>query len=115
MKPLVSCALLLVVFSVSFAHHEELCEKDDEQLKSELICIKLLISQEANKSFNDAKKDLNCNSRSCVIRKLCEGGDLNAAMEQYFTDEQILEIHNAATACDPDAANEDDSPITTKK
>ncbi|KAH8034459.1 hypothetical protein HPB51_024399 [Rhipicephalus microplus] len=76
-------------------------QKDDEQLKSELICIKLLISQEANKSFNDAKKDLNCNSRSCVIRKLCEGGDL---------DEQILEIHNAATACDPDAANEDDSP-----
>ncbi|XP_049515948.1 antimicrobial peptide microplusin-like isoform X1 [Dermacentor silvarum] len=108
MKAFLVCALLATVAGVSFAHHLDLCKKNDKELKSELDCIKELISKEAKKSFDKAQEALGCQDWSCVIRKLCAGGDLEGAMEQYFTDEQITEIHNAATACDPDAENEED-------
>ncbi|KAL3180545.1 hypothetical protein MRX96_009092 [Rhipicephalus microplus] len=107
MRTFLVCAMLATVATVSFAHHLELCGKNDEQLKSELECIQSIISQSANNSFDTAQQYLGCEDRSCVIRKLCEGGDLEGAMAQYFTQDQITEIHNAATACDPDAENED--------
>ncbi|XP_075537083.1 antimicrobial peptide microplusin-like [Dermacentor variabilis] len=103
MKAFLVCAMLATVTAVSFAHHLELCEKDDEQLKSELQCIRRKLSAATKQSFNNAKQDLGCQDWSCVIRNLCAGGDLEGAMAQYFTPEQITEIHNAATACDPDA------------
>ncbi|XP_065292469.1 antimicrobial peptide microplusin-like [Dermacentor albipictus] len=103
MKAFLVCAMLATVTAVSFAHHLELCEKDDEQLKSELQCIRSILSAATKQSFNHAKQDLGCPDWSCVIRNLCAGGDLEGAMAQYFTPEQITEIHNAATACDPDA------------
>ncbi|XP_050052143.1 antimicrobial peptide microplusin-like [Dermacentor andersoni] len=103
MKAFLVCAVLATVTAVSFAHHLELCEKDDEQLKSELECIRGMLSEAAKQSFDNAMTALGCADWSCVIRKLCEGGDLEGAMAQYFTQAQITEIHNAATACDPDA------------
>ncbi|XP_049272430.1 antimicrobial peptide microplusin isoform X4 [Rhipicephalus sanguineus] len=96
MKAFLICALLATVATVSFAHHLELCKKQDEPLKTELQCIGIHISAEANQSFDKAMKTLGCKDRSCVIRKLCAGNDLTA---------QITEIHDAATTCDPEAGH----------
>ncbi|KAH7980252.1 hypothetical protein HPB49_014181 [Dermacentor silvarum] len=106
MKAFLVCALLATVASVSFAHHLDLCEKNDEQLKTELDCIRGKLSEEAKKSFDEAQKALGCTDWSCVIKMLCKDGDLMENLKKYFTDDQITEIHNAATACDPDAETE---------
>ncbi|KAH6944083.1 hypothetical protein HPB50_001809 [Hyalomma asiaticum] len=129
MKAFLVCALLATVVATSFAHHLELCKKQDGELKTELQCIGLHISAEANQSFNTAVKTLGCKDWSCVIRKLCVGNDLanesfDAAQEALDCEDkscvirklceegdlpdQILEIHNAATACDPDAKDEEE-------
>lgn len=105
MKAFLICALLATVATVSFAHHLELCKKQDEPLKTELQCIGLHISAEANQSFDKALKTLDCKDRSCVIRKLCAGNDLEGAMADHFTKAQITEIHDAATTCDPEAGH----------
>ncbi|KAK8763114.1 antimicrobial peptide microplusin-like [Amblyomma americanum] len=101
MKAFLVCVLLATFAALSFAHHLELCGKNDGQLKRELQCIRRSISAAANQSFDNAVRDLRCRDNSCVIRKLCVGNDLEKAMAKYFTRAQITEIHNAATACDP--------------
>ncbi|XP_049515951.1 antimicrobial peptide microplusin-like isoform X5 [Dermacentor silvarum] len=103
MKAFLVCVLLTTVAAVSFAHHFELCDKQDEPLKNKLQCIGLHISQGANRRFDRTLKALGCQDRSCVIRKLCVANDLEAAMATYFTKHQITEIHNAATTCNPEA------------
>ncbi|XP_037559717.1 antimicrobial peptide microplusin-like [Dermacentor silvarum] len=105
MKAFLVCALLATIVAVSLAHHLELCNKKDEQLKNELQCIGLHISAGANQSFDKALKTLSCQDWSCVIRKLCVGNNLEAAMANHFTKPQITEIHNAATTCDPEAGH----------
>ncbi|XP_037269733.2 antimicrobial peptide microplusin [Rhipicephalus microplus] len=105
MKAFMVLALLATFAAVSTAHHLELCKKQDEQLKTELQCIGLHISAEANQSFDKALKTLGCRDRSCVVRKLCAGNDLESAMATHFTKTQITEIHNAATTCDPEAGH----------
>ncbi|KAL1429212.1 hypothetical protein MTO96_016543 [Rhipicephalus appendiculatus] len=81
------------------------CVRPEKVSASYLPRCFVALTQAANDSFDAAQQDLGCEDRSCVIRKLCEGGDLEGAMAQYFTQAQITEIHNAATTCDPDAAN----------
>ncbi|XP_050052532.1 antimicrobial peptide microplusin-like [Dermacentor andersoni] len=105
MKAFLVCVLLAMVGAVSFAHHLELCDKQDGQLKNELQCIGLHISRGANQSFDKALKTLGCQDWSCVIRKLCVGNNLEAAMANHFTKPQIAEIHSAATTCDPEAGH----------
>ncbi|KAL1429210.1 hypothetical protein MTO96_016541 [Rhipicephalus appendiculatus] len=105
MKAFMVCALLATFAAVSFAHHVELCKKQDDQLRTELQCIGLHISAAANQSFNKAVKTLGCQDWSCVIRKLCVGNDLEAAMANHFTKSQISEIHSASTVCDPEAGH----------
>uniref|UniRef100_A0A6M2E1F2 Antimicrobial peptide microplusin n=1 Tax=Amblyomma tuberculatum TaxID=48802 RepID=A0A6M2E1F2_9ACAR len=105
MKAFLVCVLVAAFAAVSFAHHLELCDKNDGQLKSELRCIRRSISTAANRSFDNAARDLRCRNDTCVIRKLCVGNDLEKAMAKYFTRAQIGEIHEAATACDPSASH----------
>ncbi|XP_037559718.1 antimicrobial peptide microplusin-like [Dermacentor silvarum] len=107
MKAFLVCVLLTTVAAVSFAHHVELCDKQDEQLKNELQCIGLRISRGANQSFDKALRTLSCQDWSCVIRKLCVGNNLESAMANHFTKPQITEIHRAATSCDPEAGHHD--------
>ncbi|XP_077532162.1 antimicrobial peptide microplusin-like [Haemaphysalis longicornis] len=95
--------LLVIAFmAAASAHHQELCHKSDPVLVIELACIEQRISAEANTAFQAAVAKLNCNDRACAMRKLCTAADLNKEMLKYFTIKQIGEIHNAATACDPD-------------
>ncbi|XP_077549976.1 antimicrobial peptide microplusin-like [Haemaphysalis longicornis] len=101
MKAILVCLLLAGAVLLSSAHHEELCDKQGRQLRSQLRCIQGNISAAANRSFDQAVRALGCRDRSCAIKKLCAGGDLEAAMEEYFPKSEILEIHNAATDCDP--------------
>ncbi|KAL3180537.1 hypothetical protein MRX96_009084 [Rhipicephalus microplus] len=77
MKAFVVCALLATFAAVSFAHHLELCKKQDDQLRTELQCIGLHISAEANQT----------------------------AMANHFTKSQISQIHSASTVCDPEAGH----------
>lgn len=98
-----SCLLVVALVVVASAHHLELCKKSDEDLVTELECIQGKLSQATNAAFDAAVQQLDCTDRACAIRKLCAGNDLEGAMAEYFTAEQINEIHNAATACDPDA------------
>ncbi|XP_077531703.1 antimicrobial peptide microplusin-like [Haemaphysalis longicornis] len=104
MNAVVASSLLVVsLVVVASAHHLELCKKSDAELVKELDCIKGILSEQTNAAFEAAVKQLNCTDRPCAIKKLCAGNDLEGAMAKYFTPEQINEIHNAATACDPDA------------
>ncbi|KAK8786047.1 hypothetical protein V5799_007586 [Amblyomma americanum] len=98
-----SCLLFLVVLvAAASAHHLELCKKNDEVLARELQCIEKFIPPVTNAAFDTAVQALGCTDRSCAMRKMCEGGDLEKAMSQFFTPEQIGHVHDAATACDPD-------------
>lgn len=101
MKAILVCLLLAGVVLSSSAHHAELCDKEGRHLRAQLRCIQGNISAAANRSFDQAARALGCRNRSCVIKKLCAGGDLEAAMQDYFTKSEILEVHNAATSCDP--------------
>ncbi|XP_077560060.1 antimicrobial peptide microplusin-like [Haemaphysalis longicornis] len=104
MNAVVASSLLVVALVVvASAHHLELCSKSDADLVKELDCIKGMLSKQTNAAFDEAVKQLNCTDRACAIKKLCAGNDLEGAMAKYFTAAQITEIHNAATACDPDA------------
>lgn len=98
-----SCLLVVALVVSASAHHLELCQKNDSDLVTELACIQGKLTSETNAAFDNAVQKLNCTDRACAIRKLCAGNDLEKAMAEYFTPEQINEIHNAATACDPDA------------
>ncbi|XP_077485513.1 antimicrobial peptide microplusin-like isoform X3 [Amblyomma americanum] len=62
-------------------------------------------SSAANRSFDNAARNLGCQDSACVIRKLCVGNDLQKAMAKHFTRSEITEVHNAATACDPSAGH----------
>ncbi|XP_077505000.1 antimicrobial peptide microplusin-like isoform X1 [Amblyomma americanum] len=99
MKAFLVCVLLATFVALSFAHHLELCDKNDVQLKSELQCIRRSISAAAIQSFDNAARDLRCRDNSCVIRRLCVGNDLEKAMAKYFTRAQITEFRNASAAC----------------
>ncbi|KAK8786480.1 hypothetical protein V5799_023742 [Amblyomma americanum] len=105
MKAFLACVLLAAFAALSYAHHLELCDKNDGQLKSELQCIRRSISEAANRSFDNAARSLACQDSACVIRKLCVGNDLENDMAEHFTGSQIAEIHKAATACDPSAGH----------
>uniref|UniRef100_A0A6M2E169 Putative microplusin 1 n=1 Tax=Amblyomma tuberculatum TaxID=48802 RepID=A0A6M2E169_9ACAR len=105
MRTLLLCVLVAGFAAVSYAHHLELCDKNDRQLKSELQCIQRSISAAANRSFDNAARTLGCQDSACVIRTLCAGNDLEKAMAKHFTRSQITEIHNAATACDSSAGH----------
>uniref|UniRef100_A0A131XNS1 Antimicrobial peptide microplusin n=1 Tax=Hyalomma excavatum TaxID=257692 RepID=A0A131XNS1_9ACAR len=103
MKAVFLSALLVVALvASSSAHHLELCKKTDDVLVTELECIKHHITPPVNVAFDDAVQQLGCPDRACAIRKMCATNDLEAAMSIYFSKEQISEIHDAATACDPD-------------
>ncbi|KAL3180534.1 hypothetical protein MRX96_009081 [Rhipicephalus microplus] len=109
MKAIFVSALLVVALVASTsAHHQELCTKGDDALVTELECIRLRISPETNAAFDNAVQQLNCLNRACAYRKMCATNNLEQAMSVYFTNEQIKEIHDAATACDPEAHHEHD-------
>ncbi|XP_077505002.1 antimicrobial peptide microplusin-like [Amblyomma americanum] len=99
MKAFLVCVLLATFAALSFAGHLELCDKTDEQLKFEVLCIRLIISTAANVRFFAAGKDLDCRDTTCIIRRLCTQNDLERAMEKYFTRAQITELRNASAAC----------------
>ncbi|XP_077485510.1 antimicrobial peptide microplusin-like [Amblyomma americanum] len=80
-------------------------DKNSVQLKSELQCIRRSISTAANRSFDNAVRNLGCQDSACVIRNLWVGNDLEKAMAKHFTRSEITEAHNAATACDPSAGH----------
>ncbi|XP_065293358.1 antimicrobial peptide microplusin-like [Dermacentor albipictus] len=98
----VSCLLVVALVASTSAHHLELCKKSDAVLVTELECIRQKIPPATNAAFDNAVQQLGCADRACAMRKMCAGNDLEAAMAQYFTKEQIKDIHDAATACDPD-------------
>uniref|UniRef100_A0A023FPA5 Antimicrobial peptide microplusin n=1 Tax=Amblyomma cajennense TaxID=34607 RepID=A0A023FPA5_AMBCJ len=98
-----SCLFVAALVAAASAHHLELCKKNDQVLATELECIKQHIPESTNTAFDDAVKKVECSDRSCAIRKMCEGNDLEGAMAKYFTAEQIKHVHDAATTCDPDA------------
>ncbi|KAH7981510.1 hypothetical protein HPB49_024931 [Dermacentor silvarum] len=99
---IVSCLLVVALVASTSAHHLELCKKSDPVLLTELECIRQHITPTTNAAFDNAVQQLGCSDRACAIRKMCEGNDLEGAMSKYFTTEQIKDIHDAATACDPD-------------
>ncbi|XP_077505004.1 antimicrobial peptide microplusin-like isoform X2 [Amblyomma americanum] len=69
MKAFLVFALLDTFAALSCADHLELCDKTDEQLKFEVLCIRLIIST------------------------------AERAMAKYFTRAQITELRNASAAC----------------
>uniref|UniRef100_A0A023FNP9 Antimicrobial peptide microplusin n=1 Tax=Amblyomma cajennense TaxID=34607 RepID=A0A023FNP9_AMBCJ len=103
-----SCLFVAALVAAASAHHLELCKKNDQVLATELECIKQHIPESTNAAFDDAVKKVECSDRSCAIRKMCEGNDLEGAMAKYFTAEQIKHVHDAATTCDPDAHHDHD-------
>uniref|UniRef100_A0A1E1X1X3 Antimicrobial peptide microplusin n=1 Tax=Amblyomma aureolatum TaxID=187763 RepID=A0A1E1X1X3_9ACAR len=98
-----SCLFVATLVAAASAHHLELCKKTDQVLATELECIKQHIPATTNAAFDDAVQKLKCSDRSCAIRKMCEGNDLEGAMAKFFTTEQIKHIHDASTTCAPDA------------
>ncbi|XP_037521260.1 antimicrobial peptide microplusin [Rhipicephalus sanguineus] len=103
----VSAILVVTLVASTSAHHKELCLKSDDALVTELECIKQHISPATNAAFDTSVQQLNCLNRACAYRKMCATGDVEQAMSAYFTSEQINEIHDAATACDPDVHHGD--------
>ncbi|XP_077520394.1 antimicrobial peptide microplusin-like [Amblyomma americanum] len=101
----VSCLLVAAFVAAASAHHLELCKKNDQVLAEELECIANHIPPSTNTAFDNAVQRLGCTDRSCAMRKMCAGGDLERAMSEYFTAAQIKHVHDAATVCDPDVTH----------
>ncbi|XP_065306263.1 antimicrobial peptide microplusin-like [Dermacentor albipictus] len=104
MKAVFAISLLLVVFvAAASAHHMELCGKSHPELDRELQCITRRISRRTHQAFAHAVWMLRCPTYACAIMRMCSYNDLEGAMAYFFTQFQIRQIHNAATACDRSA------------
>ncbi|XP_037572698.1 antimicrobial peptide microplusin-like [Dermacentor silvarum] len=99
----VICSFVVIFVAAASAHHMELCGKSYPELVRELQCITGRISRRTHQAFAHAVWQLRCPTYACAIRRMCSYNDLERAMAYFFTRCQIRQIHNAATACDPNA------------
>ncbi|XP_064478128.1 antimicrobial peptide microplusin-like [Ornithodoros turicata] len=108
MKGLFGVAVLAAVVLVASAHHLELCEKDDQELKDQLKCVRDHATAEFNSKFDRVNRQLRCDSDFCTIRKLCAEHDFETALKRFFTESENQELHELASDCDADSHHDHD-------
>ncbi|XP_064478122.1 antimicrobial peptide microplusin-like [Ornithodoros turicata] len=100
MKGLFGVAILAAVVLVASA--TPICEQSDQELKDELQCMRGEASEDFNAKFDSVNKHLQCDSDFCTIRKLCAEPDFMTALEQLFTEDELIEFIYLANVCSDD-------------
>ncbi|XP_077531620.1 antimicrobial peptide microplusin-like [Haemaphysalis longicornis] len=91
--------LALAVLTASAGHYE-LCGYSDTRLRLVSQCIEKNASMGLQIGLLTARNAVNCLHDACLYRKLCDTGDIGKALEQYFSAEQIEELHEVAHSCE---------------
>ncbi|XP_064463863.1 antimicrobial peptide microplusin-like [Ornithodoros turicata] len=102
MKGLFGVAVLAAVVLMASAHHPELCKKDGQPLKDQLKCHRDHATPALNSKFDSVNRQLQCDSDSCTVRKLCAEADFKTALKKFFTESEMDVLHEITIHCYPD-------------
>ncbi|KAK8786049.1 hypothetical protein V5799_007588 [Amblyomma americanum] len=101
MNAVFASSLLLATFVAAASNIiQELCVMDDEPLEMKLHCISSYLPESPRVALDEAIHSLTCMDSYCAVRKMCEGGDLVAAMSLFFTPQHIWQFEVASSICD---------------
>ncbi|XP_040074416.1 antimicrobial peptide microplusin [Ixodes scapularis] len=98
MKWLSVVLIVACVVSPTFAN---MCALDDDTARVQLTCIRDLANPLFRARLDNVVALSGCADSLCFLRQLCATGDLNTALNTYFTPNEVFQIRNLAAKCNP--------------
>ncbi|CAN7943392.1 unnamed protein product, partial [Ixodes hexagonus] len=86
-------SVVLVVACVVSPTFAGLCELDDVSATSQLTCMRDLAGPMLRMRLDDVVAKAGCADALCFLRQLCATGDLNKALNTYFTVSNLFGIY----------------------